>query len=94
MIAYSEDVLHKANALLAQGHKISEDQSSPGIFWVNSSNGEHVYRVQTDYRAELGSLTWITCTCPHGLFTGAGSSHCYHAAAALLILRERGVKEP
>jgi len=90
MIEYSREVLTKARALADNPDHLRADLEFDNIWWVVSSNGEHIYRVQADYDREARTVSWITCTCPHGLNSGAGQTHCYHAAAILLTLRDEG----
>jgi uncharacterized Zn finger protein len=42
--------------------------------------------VQTDADPETRRLTYVSCTCPHGLNTG-GSASCSHAVAVLITIR-------
>lgn len=90
---YSMEVLVKAHKLL-DSDRIRADDQFANIWWVDSSSGNSIYRVQSDFKPETRKLTWITCTCPHGLFNGAGETRCYHAAAVLLLLRQRQKIEP
>lgn len=86
---FSEDVLTKARKLV-NADKLVWDDTYPNICWVTGSKNDR-YRVQTDYDLVTGKLSWITCTCPHGLNVGAGATRCYHAAAVLLELLEQKV---
>jgi len=81
---FSPEVIDKARGYLAQ-HAVVADDGVPGVFWVQGS-AKRRYRVQTD--AETGRASWINCTCPHGLNTGAGVARCSHAVAVLLAVRE------
>jgi hypothetical protein len=87
-LTYSAEVLDKAHELLARGG-LRPDEEFANIWWITSLNTPGaLYRVQSDFNPEKRSLSWITCTCPHGLIVGAGQTHCYHAAAVLITLRE------
>lgn len=86
-ITFSDTVIGKARDLLA-AKRVSADPTFFGIWWAESSDGQHNYRIQSDYSSETGKLSWITCTCPYGLMAGAGTTRCYHAAAVLILLRE------
>jgi len=69
---FSDDVLDKATALVQPGvGRVKQDETYPHVWWVEGSGGKS-YRVQEDYDEERHSLTWVTCTCPHGLNRGAG----------------------
>jgi hypothetical protein len=83
---FSVDVVGKAHELLDQ-ERVMPDPEFVNIWWVTSSDGEHTYRVQSDYSARNNTLSWITCTCPHGLNQGGGTTRCYHAAAVLIKIR-------
>lgn len=84
---FSEPVLKKARHLL-KGERVTRDDEHPAIWWVGSSAGDRTYRVQSDFDPTSRVLTWVTCTCPHGLNTGAGTAFCYHVAAVLMLLRD------
>lgn len=84
---FSEPVLKKARRLLAS-QRVTRDKQFDAIWWVRSSAGDHTYRVQSDFDRNTRQLTYVTCTCPHGLIVGAGTSHCYHVAAVLMLLRD------
>jgi len=85
---FSDATIQKAKDVLAVGlDAVKQDETYPNIWWVLSSSGAVSYRVQHDYNPERHSLTWITCTCPHGLNVGAGETSCYHAAAVLMMIQ-------
>lgn len=86
MKAFSDAVLEKAKAL--SDEQVTPDDSYPDIWWVEASGGERYYRVQTDFNPVSRTISWVTCTCPHGLNAGAGETTCYHAAAVLIRLRD------
>ena len=90
-IRYSAPVLEKArNLLVAQ--LIEPDGTYPDIWWTWGSNPDRPYRIQY-MRNENPELEFITCTCPYGLFAGAGDTRCYHSAAVLMLLEaEESVK--
>lgn len=96
---FSPTVIDKAYRLLGEkdpagASAILEDPEYPNIWWVTPSSGSAKrYRVATDLQPGTRILTWITCTCPHGMNKGGGTSRCYHAAAALLLMRERWAAE-
>lgn len=90
---FSADVIAKARKLLGKTVEgkpaVRRDTDHPAVWWVVPSSGSaRDYRVQSDYNAATGTLSWITCTCPHGLNKGGGTTRCYHAAAALLLIKE------
>lgn len=84
---FSDAVLAKARKLI-NTDKMKRDDTHRNVWWVSSARGDKTYRVQSDLNPETGRLSWLTCTCPHGLNTGAGTTHCYHAAAVLLMHRQ------
>jgi hypothetical protein len=96
---FTPDVIGKAHKLLGartpEGEpKVLQDPEHPNIWWVTPSSGAAKrYRVATDWQPGTRNLSWITCTCPHGLNKGGGTTRCYHAAAALLLLREKWAVE-
>lgn len=85
---FSDEVIRKAHLLLADDTAIRADKSFANIWWVTSSDRTKTYRVQTDYDRQRQVLTWITCTCPHGLNVDSVKASCYHVAAVLLVLLE------
>jgi hypothetical protein len=85
---FSPEVVDKAHRLLAE-KRLRVDDDFANVWWVVSSSGANLYRVQSDWNPETKKLRWVTCTCPHGLHAGAGETRCYHAAAVLLLLREQ-----
>lgn len=84
---FSEAVLTKARKLLTS-ERVKRDDEHPAIWWVGSSAGDRTYRVQSDFNPATRRLSWVTCTCPHGLNKGAGKAHCYHVCSVLMLLRE------
>ena len=77
--AFSQRTLDKARTT-----EVEPDDTHPRLVaWVRSSSGDTSYRVQM-IRDDLGQVSWVTCTCPHGLHKGGGQSVCYHAAATLM----------
>lgn len=83
---FSSAVREAAEHLIEDGW-VSEDETYPGlIWWVRSSDGSTLYRVQTDYLPRVHALTWVTCTCPHGMNAGGGLASCKHAAAVVETL--------
>lgn len=91
---FSPEVILKAERLLGakteDGQpKLLRDTAFPGIWWVTPSSGEtRRYRVQTDWTPEQQRLSYVTCTCPHGMAKGGGTSRCYHVAAVLMSMVE------
>jgi len=91
---FSPDVIAKAQKLLAKKMPdgepaLTQDPGHASVWWVVPSSGAaRRYRVQSDYARATRTLSWITCTCPHGLNKGGGTTRCYHAAAVLLLIRE------
>ena len=84
---FSARTVAKARELRARG-LVTADGTAAHVWWVESlrPDGDR-YRVQEDVRrtdADTLSLTWVTCTCHHGMNIGAGQTHCYHVAAVLL----------
>lgn len=88
---FSNTVIGKAERVIAQGD-IVQDSEHPEVWWVMSSDKRRKYRVQigTDFE---GTITYLTCACPHGLKKGGGNTFCYHAAAALLSIGEKEMKK-
>lgn len=84
---FSDAVLTKARKLVGAG-RLHRDEDHPDIWWVASSAGSKSYRVQSDFDPATRELSYITCTCPHGLNTGAGAAFCYHVAGVLMKLRD------
>jgi hypothetical protein len=91
MREFSDTVLAKAKAL--SDEKVMPDDDYPDIWWVEASSGDQFYRVQSDYDPGTRTLSWVTCTCPHGLNAGAGETTCYHAAAVLMRLRDNPIDQ-
>jgi hypothetical protein len=92
---FSPYVLTKARKLRARGG-IARDLEHADIWWAWGNDSSGPYRVQL-YRSGLdpergavGIVTFVTCTCEHGLKQGAGLCHCYHVAAVLMELDENG----
>jgi hypothetical protein len=92
---FSANVVLKAERLLGKVNEdgtkaMLQDLEFPNIWWVTPSAGSAAkrYRVSSDWSETTQTLTWVTCTCPHGANTGGGTSRCYHAAAALMLLRD------
>jgi uncharacterized Zn finger protein len=84
---FNPDVVRKAEKLLTEDGVTADTDHPHAIWWVTGSNGDN-YRVQADYDPTRRTLSWITCTCPHGLNAGGGAARCYHVAAVLLLLRD------
>jgi hypothetical protein len=83
---FSAETLGKARRARQLG-LVRQDEEHRHVWWVNSLRaGGGRYRVQEDVECVQGEvvLTWVTCTCPHGLNIGAGQASCYHVAAVLL----------
>jgi hypothetical protein len=89
---FSEPVLKKARKLIGS-ERVSRDQQFDAIWWVKSSASDHTYRVQSDFDRVTRKLSWVTCTCPHGLNVGAGTASCYHVAAVLMLLRDEQTED-
>lgn len=91
---FSPDVIAKAEKLLGAKlpdgtPKVLQDLEHPSVWWVTPSSGaSRRYRVQSDFQPGSRTLSWITCTCPHGINKGGGTTRCYHAAAVLLLIRD------
>jgi hypothetical protein len=81
---FSAAVVDKAKRLLAE-HRMTQVTTS-NTRWIVDPAG---YLVQCDYDPERNAMSWMSCTCPSGLHSDPGTARCSHAAAALLILRER-----
>jgi len=83
---FSDETIRKAREVIRR-RLLTLDDSDKHVWWVQSlrPNGDR-YRVQEDVRWHDGrwSMTWITCSCPHGRNVGAGQPHCYHCASVLL----------
>jgi hypothetical protein len=88
VIEFSEAVRTRARTLLADPDRVEADEQHRNIWYVRGSDGETRYRVQCDFDQAFRTLSWITCTCPHGLNVGAGETACYHAAAVLMLIRD------
>jgi len=92
--AFSDTVVLKAERLLGKTNPdgtptMIQDSSFPNVWWVTpSAGGDKRYRVSSDWSPETRTLSWVTCTCPHGANQGGGFSRCYHVAAALMLLRD------
>lgn len=86
---YSDAVKDKAADAVHRGD-VFQDKRGEGIFWVNSSDGSKVHRVQ------LWPTYNLTCTCINGSNLG-GEPRCFHSAAVLLTLealqRARNIRE-
>lgn len=83
---FSPDVIRKARAYV-KDNRVAIDPGHEGIYWVTGTRLGSAYRVQTDADHETGKITYITCTCPHGLNIGAGTAKCSHAVAVLLTIK-------
>jgi len=92
-LAFSPPVILRARQGIEDG-LVERDAEYPAIWWVRSRNSDSTYRVQSDFDPAKGTLTWITCTCAHGLNVGAGQTHCWHAAAVLLRIRDEIERTP
>lgn len=77
-------IMLKAHRLLDED-RVHRDEEHPNIWWVDATP-EKRYRVQCDWDPESKHLSWITCTCPHGLHSGVDDQKCYHIAAVLIVL--------
>jgi len=92
--AFSDMVVLKAERLLGKTNPdgtptMIQDSSFPNVWWVTpSAGGDKRYRVSSDWNPQTRTLSWVTCTCPHGASQGGGFSRCYHVAAALMLLRD------
>lgn len=86
---FSPDVIRKARRYVEDG-RVVRDPEVPGVWWVTGSSKSRRYRVQTDADPLARTATWINCTCPHGLHTGAGAAKCSHAVAVLLRVTGEG----
>lgn len=73
---YSPAVLEKARRLYESGG-VRPDSEYPDVFWVRSGSGE-----LREYRVQLYAH-FASCTCKHGIHTGAGAT-CAHTVAAAL----------
>lgn len=87
----------KARQLVEAG-LLRADPGGSGVWWVGSLRPVEPrvleYRVQTNYDPRTQLLTWITCTCPHGLAKGGGRATCYHSVAVLLTLASQHEQGP
>lgn len=83
---FSEQTIRKAREVVRR-RLLARDDADKHVWWVQSLRTEERYRVQEDVRWHDGrwSLTWVTCSCPHGRNVGAGQPHCYHCASVLLV---------
>ena len=82
---FSPEVLEKAARYVADG-KVRKDEGDTEHVWRVQGSARFPYRVQTD--AADGKVTWVGCSCPHGMNTGVGISRCSHAVAVLLTIRD------
>jgi hypothetical protein len=88
MIEFSPETLSRARQAEA-----TPDPTAENVWWVRSINRDSRYRVQTDYNADRNTVTWVTCTCPHGMHAGPDQTRCYHVAAVLMeILARRSAR--
>ncbi len=84
---FSDETIRKAREVVRH-RLLARDDSDKHVWWVQSLRpGGERYRVQEDVRWHNGrwSMTWVTCSCPHGRNVGAGQPHCYHCASVLLV---------
>lgn len=81
---FSAAVVDKARVLLSEKRISALHQSDSR--WLVKPRG---YVVQCEFDPERNAMSWLSCTCPSGQHSDPGTARCSHAAAALLILRER-----
>ena len=86
MTSFSETVLLKAYEYVA-GRVVARDD---GVWIVRGSKR---YVVRTDADSDKRTVTWASCTCPHGTQAPVAFPRCSHVAAVLIVVRE-GISVP
>lgn len=82
---FSPEVLRKAEKYLEEGRV----QAAGDDVFVVKGSARWPYRVQTDANPVTRSVTWASCTCPHGSNTGGPRlPFCSHVAAVLMVIRD------
>lgn len=85
MIDFSIEVRAKARRYLRQQRVFATD--APGRYIVRGS-APRPYVVHTDADPVRRRVSYISCSCSHGTYQGAGAAWCSHAAAVLIALQE------
>jgi len=78
---FSPDVITKAYGYVGDGKVF---RSSPGVWEVH---GTARYLVHTDADPETRSVTWASCSCPHGKQAPRKFPVCSHVAAVLAVVK-------
>ena len=78
---FSDAVLAKAYGYVA-GHVYARDEQ----VWI--VRGSKRYVVRTDADPVKRTVTWASCTCPHGTQAPVGFPRCSHVAAVLIVVKE------
>lgn len=88
----SAHVLGKARQAVRLRLVQADVEHPDSVWWVSSlqpqQQAHDPYRVSSDLDPVTRELSWVHCTCAHGMKKGAGSSRCYHVGAVLLALTE------
>jgi hypothetical protein len=84
MIEFSAETLASARRAV-----VEPDPTAENVWWVRSLNRDTRYRVQTDYNPRKNTVSWATCTCPHGMHAGPAQTRCYHVGAVLMEIVAR-----
>jgi hypothetical protein len=84
MIEFSAETLASARRA-----EVEADPTAENVWWVKSLNRDKRYRVQTDYNPATNKVSWVTCTCPHGMHAGPDQTRCYHVGAVLMEILAR-----
>lgn len=78
-VRWSAASIKKAENRISE-EAVRRDATYDDVFYVESTDGQTIYRVQTDGKQ------WASCTCPNGQRTSRPS--CYHLAAVLMMLQD------
>lgn len=91
---FSPAVLDKARRVPVKD--VREHESDSSVWFVRSSRTGTEHRVQFiasgDPLGKIPITDWITCTCQHG-DVKVSTAHCYHAAAAYLLMTRKNETE-
>lgn len=79
---FSESVLAKAHGYVESKRVHVRDEQT----WV--VRGSKRYVVRTDADTEARTVTWASCSCPHGTQAPVSFPRCSHVAAVLVTVKE------